>query len=144
KETKPTPANKAAKKANNKEENWNRYHNDKPVESPLDGLIEKLKKTKTADAANSLIEETKDWSSEDQKSFLTELNKHLVIIAGQSKENISISERVKRATDLTTLDAIEIDISETDERIQEPLMELVIKRRKELEVEGNFLLESPQ
>ncbi|HHP4741756.1 ead/Ea22-like family protein, partial [Acinetobacter baumannii] len=53
-------------------------------------------------------------------------------------------ERVKRATDLTTLDAIEIDISETDERIQEPLMELVIKRRKELEVEGNFLLESPQ
>ncbi len=76
--------------------------------------------------------------------FLTELNKHLVIIAGQSKENISISERVKRATDLTTLDAIEIDISEADERIQEPLMELVIKRRKELEVENNFLLESPQ
>ena len=64
------------------------------------------------------------------KIFLTELNKHLVIIAGQSKENISISERVKRATDLTTLDAIEIDISEADERIQEPLMELVIKEEK--------------
>ena len=144
KEINSTQAKKSAKKANNKEENWTRYHNDKPVESPLAGLIEKLKKTKTADAANSLIEETKDWASEDQKSFLTELNKHLVIIAGQSKENISISERVKRATDLTTLDAIEIDISEADERIQEPLMELVIKRRKELEVENNFLLESPQ
>ncbi|HCW5257542.1 TPA: ead/Ea22-like family protein, partial [Acinetobacter baumannii] len=45
---------------------------------------------------------------------------------------------------LTTLDALEIDISEADERIQERLMELVVKRRKELEVEGNFLLESPQ
>ncbi|MDR8284137.1 ead/Ea22-like family protein, partial [Acinetobacter baumannii] len=43
-----------------------------------------------------------------------------------------------------TLDALEIDISEADERIQERLMELVVKRRKELEVEGNFLLESPK
>ncbi|MBF6817942.1 ead/Ea22-like family protein, partial [Acinetobacter baumannii] len=50
----------------------------------------------------------------------------------------------RQAKDLTTLDALEIDISEADERIQEPLMELVVKRRKELEVEGNFLLESPQ
>ncbi|MDF5793434.1 ead/Ea22-like family protein [Acinetobacter baumannii] len=69
KETNSTQAKKSAKKANIKEENWTRYHNDKPVESPLAGLIEKLKKTKTADAANSLIEETKDWASEDQKSF---------------------------------------------------------------------------
>ncbi|MFE0305512.1 hypothetical protein, partial [Bacillus altitudinis] len=66
------------------------------------------------------------------------------IIAGQSKENISIGEKIRQAKDLTTLDALEIDISEADERIQERLMELVIKRRKELEVEGNFLLESPQ
>ncbi|MES5712049.1 ead/Ea22-like family protein [Acinetobacter baumannii] len=144
KETISTQAKKTANKANNKEENWTRYHNDKPVESPLAGHIEKLKKTKTADAANSLIEETKDWASEHQKSFLTELNKHLVIIAGQSKENISIGEKIRQAKDLTTLDALEIDISEADERIQERLMELVVKRRKELEVEGNFLLESPQ
>ncbi|HCG3514611.1 TPA: ead/Ea22-like family protein, partial [Acinetobacter baumannii] len=144
KEINSTQAKKSAKKANHKEENWTRYHNDKPVESPLAGHIEKLKKTKTADAANSLIEETKDWASEDQKSFLTELNKHLVIIAGQSKENISIGEKIRQAKDLTTLDALEIDISEADERIQERLMELVVKRRKELEVEGNFLLESPK
>ncbi|MEW7965864.1 ead/Ea22-like family protein, partial [Acinetobacter baumannii] len=52
KETISTQAKKTANKANNKEENWTRYHNDKPVESPLAGHIEKLKKTKTADAAN--------------------------------------------------------------------------------------------
>ncbi|EOQ73075.1 ead/Ea22-like family protein [Acinetobacter lactucae] len=136
---------KKSKKVETKVENWTRYHNGKPVEpSPLSELIEKLKKTKSADDANSLIEETKDWATEDQSLFKTELNKHLVIIAGHSKENISIGEKIRQAKDLTTLDALEIDISEADERIQERLMELVVKRRKELEVEGNFLLESPQ
>lgn len=136
---------KKSKKVETKVENWTRYHNGKPVEpSPLSELIEKLKKTKTADDANSLIEEIKDWATEDQSLFKTELNKHLVIIAGHSKENISIGEKIRQAKDLTTLDALEIDISEADERIQERLMELVVKRRKELEVEGNFLLESPQ
>ncbi|MCG5955811.1 ead/Ea22-like family protein [Acinetobacter baumannii] len=136
---------KKSKKAETKVENWTRYHNGKPVQSsPLSELMEKLKKTKTADDANSLIEEIKDWATEDQSLFKTELNKHLVIIAGHSKENISIGEKIRQAKDLTTLDALEIDISEADERIQERLMELVVKRRKELEVEGNFLLESPQ
>lgn len=136
---------KKSKSKDNKAENWTRYHNDKPIESaPLSELIEKLKKTKTADAANSLIEETKDWATEDQSLFKIELNKHLVIIAGHSKEGISIGEKIRQANDLTTLDALEIDISEADERIQEALMELVVKRRKELEVESNFLLESPQ
>lgn len=136
---------KKSKKVETKVENWTRYHNGKPVEpSPLSELIEKLKKTKTADDANSLIEETKDWATEDQSLFKTELNKHLVIIAGHSKENISIGEKIRQAKDLTTLDALEIDISEADERIQERLMELVVKRRKELEVEDNFLLDSPQ
>lgn len=136
---------KKPKKVETKVENWTRYHNGKPVESaPLSELIEKLKKTKTADAANSLIEETKDWATEDQSLFKTELNKHLVIIAGHSKEGISIGEKIRQANDLTTLDALEIDISEADERIQERLMELVVKRRKELEVEDNFLLDSPQ
>ncbi|MFV5374663.1 ead/Ea22-like family protein [Acinetobacter calcoaceticus] len=136
---------KKSKSKDIKAENWTRYHNDKPIESaPLSELIEKLKKTKTADAANSLIEESKDWATEDQSLFKTELNKHLVIIAGHSKEGISIGEKIRQANDLTTLDALEIDISEADERIQEALMELVVKRRKELEVESNFLLESPQ
>lgn len=136
---------KKSKKVETKVENWTRYHNGKPVEfSPLSELTEKLKKTKTADDANSLIEEIKDWATEDQSLFKTELTKHLVIIAGHSKENISIGEKIRQAKDLTTLDALEIDISEADERIQERLMELVVKRRKELEVEGNFLLESPQ
>lgn len=147
-ETESTPVGKTAKKSKSKEikvENWTRYHNGKPVESaPLSELIEKLKKTKTADAANTLIEETKDWATEDQNSFLDELHKHLVVIAGHSKENISIGEKIKQAKDLTTLDALEIDISEADERIQEALMDLIKKRRKELEVEANFLLESPQ
>lgn len=136
---------KKSKSKDIKAENWTRYHNDKPIESaPLSELIEKLKKTKTADAANSLIEETNDWATEDQSLFKTELNKHLVIIAGHSKEGISIGEKIRQANDLTTLDALEIDISEADERIQEALMELVVRRRKELEVESNFLLESPQ
>lgn len=136
---------KKSKKVETKVENWTRYHNGKPVEpSPLSELIVKLKKTKSADDANSLIEGTKDWATEDQSLFKTELNKHLVFIAGHSKENISIGEKIRQAKDLTTLDALEIDISEADERIQERLMDLVIKRRKELEVEGNFLLESPQ
>lgn len=146
-ESESTPVGKAPKKSKKVEtkENWTRYHNGKPVEpSPLSDLIVKLKKTKSADDANSLIEETKDWATEDQSLFKTELNKHLVIIAGHSKENISIGEKIRQAKDLTTLDALEIDISEADERIQERLMDLVIKRRKELEVEGNFLLESPQ
>ncbi|MBU3166914.1 ead/Ea22-like family protein [Acinetobacter baumannii] len=134
---------KKSKKVETKVENWTRYHNGKPVD-PLSDLIEKLNKTTTAEAANSLIEETKDWTTARQNLFLNELHKHLVIIAGHSKENISIAEKIKQAKDLTTLDALEIDISEADERIQAALMELVVKRRKELEVEGNFLLESPQ
>lgn len=134
---------KKSKKVETKVENWTRYHNGKPVD-PLSELIEKLNKTTTAEAANSLIEETKDWTTARQNLFLNELHKHLVIIAGHSKENISIAEKIKQAKDLTTLDALEIDISEADERIQAALMELVVKRRKELEVEGNFLLDSPQ
>ncbi|MEB3865936.1 ead/Ea22-like family protein [Acinetobacter sp. IK31] len=145
-ETESTPVGKTPKKSKSKEikgENWTRYHNGKPVD-PLSELIEKLNKTTTAEAANSLIEETKDWTTARQNLFLNELHKHLVIIAGHSKENISIAEKIKQAKDLTTLDALEIDISEADESIQAALMELVVKRRKEIEVEGNFLLESPQ
>jgi len=41
--------------------------------------------------------------------------------------------RIQRAEDLTELDGLEIDVSACDEEIQPRLMELVEKRRLELD-----------
>jgi len=45
----------------------------------------------------------------------------------------SLMVRIQRAEDLTELDGLEIDVSACDEEIQPRLMELVEKRRLELD-----------
>ena len=48
-------------------------------------------------------------------------------------KDASLSVRISKAMDLTELDTLEIDVSACDEFIQPQLMELVNKRRAELD-----------
>lgn len=63
----------------------------------------------------------------------------------------SLMVQIQNAPDLTTLDALEIDVSARDPQIQPRLMDFVKKRRFELEnpavsqpeAEPDYLLEKP-
>lgn len=56
-----------------------------------------------------------------------------LILRNPPVNDASLSVRISKAPDLTELDALEIDVSACDEFIQPKLMEMVNKRRAELD-----------
>ena len=82
--------------------------------------------------ANAQINYTKKWNPEQRKPLITAINKRLVELNPPVVQP-SLVVRIQRAEDLTELDALEIDVSACDEEIQPRLMELVEKRRVELD-----------
>ncbi|HCU1935959.1 hypothetical protein ROR68_03505 [Acinetobacter baumannii] len=120
---------------------------DPEYQKALDALLQRVKESKTPEEVNAVYRYTRTWNDKQMEPLLLATHKRLEELEkskAPANEPPSLMVQIQNAPDLTTLDALEIDISEADERIQERLMELVVKRRKELEVEGNFLLESPQ
>lgn len=81
---------------------------------------------------NALVRYTKSWTPEQRQPVLDAINKRLVEL-NPPVANVSLSVRIQGAEDLTELDALEIDVSACDAMIQPNLMELVEKRRLELD-----------
>lgn len=81
---------------------------------------------------NALVRYTKSWTPEQRQPVLDAINKRLVEF-NPPVANVSLSVRIQGAEDLTELDALEIDVSACDAMIQPNLMELVEKRRLELD-----------
>ncbi|EOR06842.1 hypothetical protein [Acinetobacter tandoii] len=98
----------------------------------LSELLERASIAKTPNEANALYKYTVKWTEEQRKPLMEAIHSRLVEL-NPPVEDSSLSVRISKAMDLTELDALEIDVSACDEFIQPKLMEMVNKRRAELD-----------
>lgn len=128
------------------EREWTRFHNDKPYldlgnksqyEIEYADLSAVVIHAQSSDEANSVVEKTHHWTTEQRTPLLSLISKRLCELQEQSKvqpkEPPSLMVQIQNAPDLTTLDALEIDVSARHPDIQPRLMGYVKKRRYELE-----------
>lgn len=128
------------------EREWTRFHNDKPYldlgnksqyEIEYADLSAVVIHAQSSDEANSVVEKTHHWTTDQRKPLLSLISKRLCELQEQSKvqpkEPPSLMVQIQNAPDLTTLDALEIDVSARHPDIQPRLMGYVKKRRFELE-----------
>ncbi|QNH50383.1 hypothetical protein HWI77_11720 [Acinetobacter venetianus] len=113
----------------------------KPVEMAQDEYQEKLAALKkrvdeslTPTEVNAVVKYTNSWSAEQRQPLLKYMHKRLEVLQqNKTAEQPSLMVRIQNAPDLTTLDALEIDISSLDPIIQPEMMRYVKTRRLELE-----------
>jgi hypothetical protein len=98
----------------------------------LADLLDRVANATTPTEVNAQIKYTKSWTEEQRKLLIDAINKRLVEL-NPPKTQSSLAVRIQKAEDLTELDALEIDVSACDEEIQPRLMEMVEKRRLELD-----------
>lgn len=114
----------------------------------LKSLLQQVRESKTVEEVNAVYKEVRHWNDEQNKPLLIATHKRLEELA-QAKpagnEPPSLLVQIQTASDLTILDALEIDVSGRDPFIQPKLMGAVKKRRFELEnaasSEPDYLLE---
>lgn len=98
----------------------------------LNDLIGRARESQTPAEANALIKYTNSWTEEQRKPLIDAIHVRLVEL-NPPVNDASLSVRISKAMDLTELDTLEIDVSACDEFIQPQLMDLVNKRRAELD-----------
>lgn len=109
-------------------------------ESILADLIERASTAQSPAEANALFKYTKGWTQEQSAPLHAAVSRRLAELPQpEAKEPPSLLVRIQKAADLTELDALEIDVSARDERIQPTLMAEVYKRRKQLEAPINLI-----
>ncbi|MHA3079679.1 hypothetical protein [Acinetobacter sp. ANC 5502] len=118
------------------------YINLRSVVIKRDELIDRAINAATPVEANALVKYTTDWTEDQRKPLLDAINKRLVELDVQNKEipptPPSLMVQIENAPDLTTLDALEIDVSARHPDIQPKLMGYIRKRRAELEKMASF------
>lgn len=105
---------------------------DEHYQKLLGELLERASIAKTPNEANALYKYTVRWTEEQRKPLMEAIHSRLVEL-NPPVNDASLSVRISKAPDLTELDALEIDVSACDEFIQPKLMEMVNKRRAELD-----------
>ncbi|WND04458.1 hypothetical protein [Acinetobacter soli] len=111
--------------------------------SILADLIERASTAQSPAEANALFKYTKGWTQEQSTPLHAAVSRRLAeFTQPEAKEPPSLLVRIQKAADLTELDALEIDVSARDERIQPTLMAEVYKRRKQLEAPINLIDEA--
>lgn len=109
---------------------------DPEYQKKLDTLLQRVKDSKTPDEVNAVYRYTRTWSDKQMEPLLLATHKRLEEL---EKSKVSATEppslmvQIQNAPDLTTLDALEIDVAARDPQIQPKLMGYVKKRRFELE-----------
>jgi hypothetical protein len=123
---------------------------DPEYQKNLDTLLHRVKDSKTPDEVNAVYRYTRTWSDKQMEPLLLATHKRLEELEKAkpaAKEPPSLMVQIQTAPDLTTLDALEIDVAARDPQIQPKLMGYVRKRRAELEsLPSNvpeYLLEEP-
>ena len=102
----------------------------------LDALLQRVKESKTPEEVNAVYRYTRTWDDEQMKPILLATHKRLEELEKEkasANEPPSLMVQIQTAPDLTTLDALEIDVAARDPQIQPKLMGYVRKRRYELE-----------
>ncbi|MFY5845777.1 hypothetical protein ACOUEK_17830 [Acinetobacter baumannii] len=123
---------------------------DPEYQNKLDTLLQRVKDSKTPDEVNAVYRYTRTWSDKQMEPLLIATHKRLEELEkskSQANEPPSLMVQIQNAPDLTTLDALEIDVAARDPQIQSRLMDFVKKRRFELKNatsnEPDYLLEEP-
>ncbi|MDC4372595.1 hypothetical protein OHV42_03685 [Acinetobacter baumannii] len=123
---------------------------DPEYQKALDALLQRVKESKTPEEVNAVYRYTRTWDDEQMKPILLATHKRLEELEKEkasANEPPSLMVQIQTAPDLTTLDALEIDVAARDPQIQSRLMDFVKKRRFELENaasnEPDYLLEEP-
>ena len=102
-----------------------------------DDLLNRATNGKTPAEVNALARYTRTWTEEQRAPLLRAMHKRLEELQSQvatvQQEPPSLMVQIQNAPDLTTLDALEIDVSARHPDIQPRLMGYVKKRRYELE-----------
>lgn len=102
-----------------------------------DDLLNRATNGKTPEEVNALARYTRTWTEEQRAPLLRAMHKRLEELQSQGdtvqQEPPSLMVQIQNAPDLTTLDALEIDVSTRHPDIQPRLMGYVKKRRYELE-----------
>ncbi|MCV7485082.1 hypothetical protein [Acinetobacter baumannii] len=109
---------------------------DPEYQKNLDTLLQRVSESKTPDEVNAVYRYTRTWSDKQMEPLLLATHKRLEELEKEkapSGEPPSLMVQIQNAPDLTTLDALEIDVSARDPQIQPKLMGYVRKRRFELE-----------
>ncbi|WP_284087063.1 hypothetical protein [Acinetobacter pittii] len=127
---------------------------DPEYQKNLDTLLQRVRESKTPAEVNAVYLYARTWTDEQTKPLLLATHKRLEELANIKPvegEPPSLMVQIQNAPDLTTLDALEIDVAARDPQIQPRLMDFVKKRRFELEnpavsqveAEPDYLLEEP-
>ncbi|HBI2466417.1 TPA: hypothetical protein ACXAVZ_002997 [Acinetobacter baumannii] len=109
---------------------------DPEYQNKLNTLLQRVKDSKTPDEVNAVYRYTRTWSDKQMDPLLKATHKRLTELADEKpveSEPPSLMVQIQNAPDLTTLDALEIDVAARDPQIQSRLMDFVKKRRFELE-----------
>ncbi|EPA9105515.1 hypothetical protein ACQ73E_000273 [Acinetobacter nosocomialis] len=109
---------------------------DPEYQNKLDTLLQRVKDSKTPDEVNAVYRYTRTWSDKQMEPLLIATHKRLEELEkskSQANEPPSLMVQIQNAPDLTTLDALEIDVAARDPLIQPKLMGYIRKRRYELE-----------
>ncbi|HAV4196182.1 TPA: hypothetical protein JIP90_002940 [Acinetobacter baumannii] len=102
----------------------------------LDALLQRVKESKTPEEVNAVYRYTRTWNDKQMEPLLLATHKRLEELEKEkapSGEPPSLMVQIQNAPDLTTLDALAIDVAARDPQIQSRLMDFVKKRRFELE-----------
>ncbi|HEM7798262.1 TPA: hypothetical protein U2L24_003122 [Acinetobacter baumannii] len=128
----------------------NELESDPEYQKTLDTLLQRVKESKTPAEVNAVYRYTRTWSDKQMEPLLLATHKRLEELEkskAPANEPPSLMVQIQNAPDLTTLDALEIDVAARDPQIQSRLMDFVKKRRFELENaasnEPDYLLEEP-
>lgn len=123
---------------------------DIEYQKTLDTLLQRVSESKTPAEVNAVYRYTRTWSDKQMEPLLQATHKRLTQLADEKpveSEPPSLMVQIQNAPDLTTLDALEIDVASRALEIQPKLMGFVKKRRFELENppvnEPDYLLEEP-
>ncbi|MDG9794591.1 hypothetical protein [Acinetobacter baumannii] len=123
---------------------------DPEYQKALDALLQRVKESKTPAEVNAVYRYTRTWNDKQMEPLLVATHKRLEELEKEkasANEPPSLMVQIQTAPDLTTLDALEIDVAARDPQIQPKLMGYVRKRRYELENtasnEPDYLLEEP-
>ncbi|MGK7095020.1 hypothetical protein ACSOTD_07670 [Acinetobacter baumannii] len=122
----------------------NELESDPEYQKTLDTLLQRVKESKTPEEVNAVYRYTRTWSDKQMEPLLLATHKRLEELEkskAQATEPPSLMVQIQNAPDLTTLDALEIDVAARDPQIQSRLMDFVKKRRYELE---NLAVSQPE
>ncbi|CAM0792470.1 hypothetical protein JMA18_14225 [Acinetobacter baumannii] len=109
---------------------------DPEYQKALDALLQRVKESKTPEEVNAVYRYTRTWNDKQMEPLLLATHKRLEELEKAkvpANEPPSLMVQIQNAPDLTTLDALEIDVAARDPLIQPKLMGYIRKRRYELE-----------